>query len=277
MKKCFAWLICLSLLIFCVLTSAAGQTEQRVFDQAHLMGQTEIDSLESRIASMKIKYGMDFVVLTADDVKIGGSQAYADDFYDQHGFGTGSDASGFLFFIDMANREIHVSTSGVMIRYMTDARVNVLLDAVIPYVTAGEYIGAAYAALDQVEVFLKNGIPDNQYNQDAQGNVDPYQRPKLKAVTMGEAAIALLSGLAGALILFFSVRGKYAMKGSAYSYDLKKNAAVNITGATDVYLRTQVTRVPRASSNSGGGSSGGRSSTHRSSSGRVHGGGGRKF
>ncbi len=276
MKKHIALFVCLLLLSLCVLSTTQGQGEQRVFDQAHLMGQTEIDSLESRIASMKSKYDMDFVVLTADDVKTGGSQAYADDFYDQHNFGAGSDASGFLFLIDMANREIHVSTSGLMIRYMTDARVDVLLDAVVPYVTGGEYGDAADMALSQVEVFLKNGIPENQYNQDEQGNIDPYQPPKPKAVTLGEAAIALFSGLAAALILFFTVRGAYAMKGSAYSYDLKKNAAVNITGATDVFLRTQVTRVPRASSNSGG-SAGGRSSTHHSSSGRVHGGGGRKF
>ncbi len=276
MKKRIALLICLLLLVPCTLTYALGQTEQRVFDQAHLMGQSEIDRLESRIASMRSSYGMDFVVLTADDVKTGGSQAYADDFYDQNGFGTGSDAAGLLFLIDMANREIHVSTTGLMIRYMTDVRINTLLDAVIPYVSGGEYSEAADMALSQAEVFLKNGIPQGQYNQDEEGNVDPYRPPVPKTVTLGEAAIALLTGLAGALILFFSVRGKYAMKGSAYSYNLQKNAAVNITGATDVYLRTQVTRVPRASANSGGGM-GGRSSTHRSSSGRSHGGGGRKF
>ena len=274
MKKRIALLVCLLLLIPCSFAYALSQTEQRVFDQAHLMGQSEIDKLESRIASMRSKYSMDFVVLTADDVKPGGSQAYADDFYDQNAFGTGSDAAGLLFLIDMANREIHVSTTGLMIRYMTDARINTLLDAVAPYATNGEYSEAADMALSQAEVFLKNGIPQGQYNQDEEGNVDPYRPPK--AVTLGEAAIALLAGLAGALILFFTVRGKYAMKGSAYSYNLQKNAAVNITGATDVYLRTQVTRVPRASSNSGGGM-GGRSSTHRSSSGRSHGGGGRKF
>lgn len=266
---------CLMLLLSFALTGALCQTEQRVYDLAHLMGQSEIEALESRIAQMKSTYDMDFAVLTQDDTKGKDAQSYADDFYDENGFGLGNDLSGLLLLIDMDNREVHVSTSGLMIRYMTDARVNTLLDVVVPYVSAGEYSGAALAALDQMEVFLKNGIPQNQYNQDEQGNIDPYRPQKPKSITLGEAAIALFSGLAGALILFFTVRGKYAMKGSAYKYDLTKNAAVNITGATDVYLRTQVTRVPRASSNSGG--TGGRSSTHHSSSGRVHGGGGRKF
>jgi uncharacterized protein len=123
---------------------------------------------------------------------------------------------------------------------------------------------------------LSNGIPNRQYNEDEQGTVDRYVKPR--AVTLGEAAIALLAGLLSGAVLFFSVRHAYAMKGSAYKYDLQTNTNVNITGATDVYLRTQVTRTLKASSSSGGtGFGGGRSSTHHSSSGRVHGGGSRKF
>ena len=130
-------------------------------------------------------------------------------------------------------------------------------------------------ALTQLTVYLSNGIPSGQYNQDEEGTIDRYVKPR--AVTLGEAAIALLVGLLSGIVLFFTVRHAYAMKGSAYKYDLNKNTTVNVTGATDVFLRTQVSRTPKASSSGGGGIGGMGSSTHRSFSGRVHGGGSRRF
>ncbi len=276
MKRTVAMIAaCILLLPVFALCEPLGQGSQRVFDNARLMSENEITRLENTIASLRRQYDMDFAVLTSNDVKPGRSREFADDFYDSNGFGTGSDFSGVLFLIDMSNREFYVSTSGLMIRYVTDARLDALLDTAYSYLAEGKHGDAAYAALNQLSVYLKNGIPSNQYNQDEEGHIDRYVKPR--AVTMGEAAIALAAGLAGALILYFAVLHKYAMKSSAYKYDLKKNADANITGATDVYLRTQVTRVPRSSSNSGGGGFGGRSGTHRSSGGRIHGGGGRKF
>lgn len=273
MKKIVAIIaVCIMLLPLCALGETLGQGSQRVFDNAKLMGQSEIARLEDTIASMKKQYNMDFVVLTSNDPKTGRSQEFADDFYDNNGFGTGSDLSGVLLLVDMNNRNITVSTSGLMIRYVTDVRLNTLLDTAVPYLADGEYGQAAYIALAQLTVYLKNGIPNNQYNQDEEGVIDRYVKPK--AVTVGEAAIALLVGLLSALAMYFTVRYAYAMKGSAYKYDLMKNTTVTVNSATDVYLRTQVTRVPKASSGSGGG---GRSGTHRSSSGRTHGGGSRGF
>lgn len=276
MKRIIAVIaVCLLLLPLAALGETLGQGSQRVFDNAKLMSQSEIDRLESTIKLLKSQYKMDFVVLTSSDVPVDKSQDFADDFYDNNGFGAGDDFSGILFLIDMNNRLITVSTSGMMIRYLTDARLNTLLDAINTDLTNGKYGEAAYIALVQLSVYLTNGIPGGQYNQDEEGNIDRYVKPR--AVTLGEAAIALLAGLLSGTVLFFAVRHAYAMKGSAYKYDLQKNTTVTVTGATDVYLRTQVTRTPRASSSGGGGIGGGMSSTHRSSSGRIHGGGSRRF
>jgi uncharacterized protein len=276
MKRIIAVIaVCIFLLPLVALGETLGQGSQRVFDNAKLMSQSEIDRLEGTIKLLKSQYKMDFVVLTSSDVPIDKSHDFADDFYDNNGFGAGDDFSGILFLIDMNNRLVTVSTSGLMIRYLTDARLNTLLDAVTPNLTGGKYGEAAYIALVQLSVYLTNGIPGNQYNQDEEGNIDRYVKPR--AVTLGEAAIALLVGLLSGVILYFAVHHAYAMKGSVYKYDLQKNTTVTVTGATDVYLRTQVTRTPRASSTGSGGIGGGMSSTHRSSSGRIHGGGSRRF
>lgn len=276
MKKIIVILaVCFFLLPLFARADSLGQGSQRVFDNAKLMSQSEIDKLEGTIKLLKSQYNMDFAVLTSSDVPKDKSQDFADDYYDKNGFGAGEDLSGILILIDMSNRLVTVSTSGLMIRYVTDDRLNTLLDAVAPYLTGGEYGQGAFMALAQLSVYLSNGIPEGQYNQDEEGNIDRYVKPR--SVTLGEAAIALLVGLLSGVILFYSVRHTYAMKGSAYKYDLQKNTSVNVTGAADVFLRTQVTRTVKASSSSGGMGSGGRSSTHRSSGGRVHGGGSRRF
>lgn len=74
---------------------------------------------------------MDIVILTstaakhsADDSqaeKIG--MAFADDFYDQNGFGTGSAKSGLIYFIDMSNRMPILTTTPYKVLTVVEAGV----------------------------------------------------------------------------------------------------------------------------------------------------------
>ena len=275
MKRICAFLTVI-LLLLPLLASAQslGHGTQRVFDYAELMSESEIAELEGLIATMRKQYNMDLVVLTSYDAKTDKSLAYADDFYDNNGFGAGDDFSGMLYFIDMKNRVPTISTTGLMIRYVTDARLDALLDTALIYLKDGKYEKSAYMTLLQLVGFIQDGIPSNQYNQDEYGNRDYYSK-KEPSLTGGEIAIAVGAGLLCALALFFSVKVKYGLKGSTYKYDLNGNTTVNITRAEDVFVRSNVVRTRKQSSSGGGG---GRSSTHTSSSGRSHGGGsGGKF
>lgn len=275
MKKLYAFII--TAVIFCILSTSAaaetlGDSERRVFDDAELMSDSEIVELEILITKMRRRHGMDFVVVTSYDAQTGQSQAFADDFYDYNGFGTGAGADGFLLLIDMNNRVPTISTCGLMIRYVTDNRLDALFETADIYLANGEFAPAAYNVLTQLDGFIDEGIPQGQYNIDEHGNVD-YYKPG-RRLTAIEILIAPAIGFIAALILYSFIMHRYSLKGSAYRYDLAGNTVLNITNATDVYLRTNVVRTRRQTS-SGGGSG---SSTHRSSSGRSHGGGsGRRF
>ncbi len=154
-----------------------GRGSSRVFDFAGLMTQSEIIQLADAIISLRGQYDMDIVVVTSDEPETGKSQEFADNFYDDNGFGSVFDSSGILFLIDMSNREFCISTSGLMIRYVTDARLDTLLDSVTPYLSVGRYGEGASAALAQLSLYLENGIPDGQYNEDESGDIDPYVTP----------------------------------------------------------------------------------------------------
>lgn len=261
----------------------AEESEQRVFDQAELLTDKEVAQLEERAAELRKAMKMDVVLVTTSDADGKDSRNYADDYYDYGGFGNGQKASGVLFLIDMDNREIYISTAGVMIRFLTDERIEKMLDRGYSYVSKADYNGTMKQFLTDVEKYYKAGIPGGQYNYDIEtGAVSRY-----RTIRWYEGLIALVISAFCAFSACLSVAGSYEMKkerkqGTAALLAYRGTANYIMSTASDDLIDKSLTHMRIQSSSSGssfGGSSGssGRSSTHRSSSGRSHGGGGRKF
>lgn len=294
MKK---WKICLAFVLV-LMVSMTGTAfadydsvgNIRVFDIADLFTEEEEAKLAEMIDALQDKMNMDAAVVTTD-VNSGSARDYADDFYEQMGLGVGSDHDGALFLIDMENGELWISTEGKMIRYLTDARIETILDDSISYAMNGDFYGAAVCFLSDLEVCFDNGIAKDQYNYDTEtGKVSRYH-----SIQWYEFLVALLVAAACGGVAVFSVVREYNMKDEgtkmAANFNLSYRKDSSFTPGNflaGVLLGSYVTKQVIASQNhhpSGGGggrgghslSSGGRSSTHRSSSGRSHGGGGRSF
>ena len=244
-----------------------------VFDYAGLLSESEVADLEMQIADMKEKTNWDIFAVTTDYTEGKSSMAYADDFYDEY---TAEDSDGILVLIDMDNREIYVSTCGKAIRYLTDARIERVLDDGFYYVSNGDYAACLSAMLSTAEYYYDAGIQENQYNYDVEtGAVSEY-----RVLTWMEVVPVFLLAVIVGLAIFFGVKRSYSMKGGRYEYPYMKYGKLDLTAHEDRFIRQHTThhRIQTDSGGSGGHrSSGGRSSTHRSSSGRSHGGGGRKF
>lgn len=247
--------------------------ENYVFDYAGLLSDGEIADLEMQIADMRERTGWDIFAVTTDYAEGKSAMAYADDFYDER---TAEDSDGIIVLIDMDNREIYVSTCGKAIRYLTDARIDRILDDGFYYVSEGAYASCLSAMLSKAEYYFDAGIRENQYNYDVEtGAVSEY-----RTLTWMEVVPVFLLAVGVGLAIFFGVRRSYSLKGGRYEYPYMKYGKLDLTSYQDQFLRAHTThhRI-QTDSGSGGGhrSSSGRSSTHRSSSGRSHGGGGRKF
>ena len=257
--------------------------KMRVYDQADLFSYDEEMELASKISELQETMDMGLAVVTTED-NSGSARDYADDFYEQYEIGTGKNHDGALFLIDMENGELWISTEGKMIRYLTDDRINEILDASIEYAYEGEFYESAYVFLNGVEKFYEKGIQADQYNYDTEtGKVDKY-----KSIQWYEFLIAFVIASAAGGIAVVTVLRDYGMKNegsrmaSNFRLSYRKDSAFTLGNVlADVLLNTYVTRtVIRTQNNQGSGGGvprGGRSSTHRSGSGRVHGGGGRKF
>lgn len=251
----------------------------RVFDQAGLFTAGETQALEEKISQLRAEWDMDFVVLTTDDAQGQTARDYGDGFYAEHHFGVGKDYSGLLILIDMDNREMHITTSGDMIYYLTDERIESVLDIAYPYLTEGDYANAAYAYLGGTEQYLQAGIPKGQYTYDEEtGEIVRY-----RSLTPLEAGISLAAAAAVSLLRRQRVVSGARLKPHPYAYNAAANSHFAFLDQQDVFLRTDQRRIPLNTGPRGGsggrgglGSGSGRSTIHHTG-GRSFGGGGRKF
>lgn len=265
-----AAIVFLSFLLF--LCPWPQASSQRIFDEAGLLTSTEISTLEEEITKLTGDLGLDLVVVTTDDTHGKSSRQYADDYYDQGGFGTGADKSGVLFLIDMDNRQAYLSTCGAGIDYFTDSRIDRALDRITPRLSDQDYIGAVDEFLEATQEYIQAGIPENGYRYDEEtGKVTRrFSAPSWKQMLLF-AGIAVVIGLIAA----GSVAVKYKVRYQDNSYPYRENSRLQLTNQQDIFIRRYVTshRIQNDSSGRGGGGS----STHTSSGGHTHGGGGRGF
>ncbi len=279
LKSFLAMILVAAALVFIITLAASAAPEQRVYDQAGLLTDWEVGQLEEKIVELKVALLLDIVIVTTLDAKGKTSRAYADDFYDDHGFGTGSDHDGLLYLIDMDNREFYISTSGSAIDYLTDARINLILDHAEPYVIDADYYRSGMVFLDEVSKYVRSGIPEGQHRVDESEIGEIGMAARLKRSLWNTPVYLLISFLIGAVVVgIMAAMNRGTVKTTATTY-LDKNS-MNLVNSHDKLINTQIrqTKIHTPSSGSGGVSSAGsRSTIHRSSSGRTHGGGGRKF
>lgn len=240
-----------------------------VADQAGLFTSDQVTELEAEARALGEEYNLDIVIVTTEDAQGKSSRDYADDYYEVNGYGTAPEYSGILLLIDLDNREAYISTEGEGIRYLTDQRIERVLDAVFDGgLTDGDMYGAARAFLSATQGYLAAGIPSGQYN---------VPEPAANSLNMAESLAGLaVSALSGAGF-FALIKRRYKGKPEPAVFEFRKNSLVDLQVTSDNLYNTYVTTriIPKQTTSSAGSS--GRSTTHRSSGGRIHGGGGRKF
>lgn len=234
-------------------------TEQRVFDEAGLFTDAELDALEARIDELRASTSMDLVILTIDDAAGKTAREYADDYYDEGGFGVGQNASGALFLIDLDNRETYLSTCGAAIERINDAAVERILDNVYRRLSDGDFYKAADAFLDGAARYLAPASPSGG---SAGG---PMSEKQLLICLCGSALVTFL--------FCSGVRRSYRGPNESKLPPQKQHrVSFRLTQSDDEFLGRHTTsrhiEPPPPPT---------RSSTHLSAGGRTHGGGGVRF
>jgi len=237
--------------------------QDRVVDNAGVLTAGEKQVLINKIAELSSKYKFDLVIVTEKSINKS-YEAYADDFFDDNGYGFGSDRDGCLILQVTGDRYIQVSTSGRGIGILNSYAEDKLLTDAAKYLKANSYYGAYYSYLRNWETFLE---------LDEQGGRSFNFFYQWNFVLVAAAwAIAFLIGFM--VVHTWKLQMNTALKQTqANAYIIP--GSLNFTQKTDRFLYSTVTKTARQTSSSGGGRSGGGMRT--SSSGRSHGGGGRRY
>jgi uncharacterized protein len=195
--------------------------------------------------------------------------------------------------MDYDNYKACLYTSGSGTSYLTDERVNKIMDAVSDRgLTEGDDFKASAAFLEAVGDCLIEGIPDEEApNEEIPEKQYVSPKPVPNSLSLAEAIVgAIISGIIG-LSFYTQTKEKHQGYPEPVEFEYRRNSIINL-GITDdslvnTYITTRIIPEPdppsySSSNNSSGysyeiSSDSGRSTTHISSSGSTHGGGGRSF
>ncbi|MCI5793058.1 MAG: TPM domain-containing protein [Lachnospiraceae bacterium] len=266
----------------------------RVFDTAGLLSDEEREALGAALDTVSENTGFDIAVFTAEDISgYERTQDYADDIYDNAGFGYGVDNSGCILVMETyGNGNAYISTAGDAIRYITDRGIDYIFDeidngsGVWTYFAEGDYYKACTLFAEGVELLYSEGISEDQANYDTEtGELDPYYEPEPKKRSLDplEILAAIAISLIAGILPVKSVKASYAMKGEKARANGINQAYMAASGYKHTsssgsrFINKFVTsrKIESPSNDSNSGHGGGISSTHTSSGGVTHGGGGR--
>lgn len=227
-----------------------------VIDEANLLSARQTQSLADQAAAIRDRYQMDVVILTVFSLNGKDPEAYADDYYDEMGYGMGSDHSGILLLISMENRDWAISTCGEAITWVTDQDLARLEDALLPSLAQDSYSTAFQNYLRTLDRILDAPLPEESGFS--------WNRLLLTLLVS-----LLLGGLAGGMVLLVLRRQMHTARPQRYAGDYVVPNSFQLTLQRDIYLYSRTSRVKRQTSEHSGNYHGGSSSTHRSSGGAA--------
>lgn len=282
MKKiCAIFVIFLLLISLSLPAHGAEDPLDYVVDYAGLLTGEEEENLQQWIAQYKADLQLDIVIVTTYGSDGKGVQSYADDFYDQNGYGYGISKSGILLLIDMESREWYMSTCGDAIYIFTDYGLDQLGQIIVPWLSSGDYYRAFMAWLSAlppyVEAFRNESpvdgyVPPDEYESPYGEEI--YHYDDHVGIRVKPFPVALVVGLIAAVVTVLIMRGTMnTAKLQNHAGDYLKSGSFRLRRHSDMFLYSRVSRRAKPKNNT----SGGGSSVHRSSGGISHGGRGGRF
>lgn len=273
----FAMVLCL---IFAAAVPAlASETElPRLIDDAQLLTPEQNTSLADLLERQREVLDIDIVIVTTWSLDGKDAMSYADDYYDSHGYGLGSEGTGILLLVCMGTREWYMSTCGDARYIFTDYGLDQLGDDLVTYLSSGDYYGGFAGWVNNLSYYVERYLQ----GEPVDGYVPPddYESPYGEEIIHYSDAsnaqhflIALVVGLVSALITVLIMRSSMnTAKLRSGAGDYLKGGSFQLNRRTDMFLYSRVSKTAKPKNNSGGGSS-----VHSSSGGRSHGGRGGRF
>lgn len=227
-----ALLLCLILTVVCFASNPGYVT-----DGADLLTDSEERELYATLAEISDAYGAQVAVVTVPSLGVS-IDYYVNDLYDGGAYGYGSDKAGVLLLVCMNPREYRILSNGFAADAISSYDIDVISDAIVSYLSAGDYAEAFDTYASECEYYLGGYI--NGFPFDFGANL----------------ILALIVGVVIALIAVSSMKAQLkSVRRQNQANAYVKSGSMNITRAGDYYMYRTVTRSPKPKSNSSSSSS----------------------
>ncbi len=264
-------------------TASAERTLPLVVDGADILTDNEESRLLSHLEAVSEELSCEIAVVTVPS--LGGKQVqdYADDYYDDNGYGYGSGDDGVLLLLAMGEREWAITTYGTAMYALSDSALYYIEEQMLPDLRRGDYAEGFRTFAEGCARYIRHYLAPDEGDKD-----DPWisfvEDPDFgedygygeSFDLKGTLLVAVGIGVAVAFIVVSAMKSQLTSVRSRHEANAYiTSEGLRLTGRSDVFLYHNVTRIRRdtdSNHRTGGGSRSGGFSSHRSSSGRSHGG-----
>lgn len=255
-KRAPLLLMMLFFMLFAGGSAVSAETDQHIYDNAGLLNEAEIRELEALAAEHSEKHGTDFLFLTTSSTDGLPITTYMGNFFDTWAEENNQE-NAVLLTIDIGSRQVYLAGFGTAETSLDNQRVDMVLDRIMPYMSAGDYGGAFRETVTTASRYMefRPGVnPENIF---------------FKTWFQAVAALLLAGVIVGSMV--FNAGGRVTTTARTY-FDGNKT---RVRSSHDRFRNKTVSRrrIPK-SNNSGGGFGGGGGMT---GGGRSFSGGGRSF
>lgn len=267
-KKLFALII--SALLMLALAVPCLADTAKCIDDAMLLSADELQSVSDKLDEVSEKHGVDICILTTPSTYGESVESFADNYYDESPWGQGSERSGIMLMLSMAERDWYVSTCGDGIDTVTDYGVSYIIGGeVVGYLSEGDYAGAFLRFAEVCDDMLTQAESGKPYDVD---NTVEDVKEKHGFNPLGGLVSLVIGALTALFPTMMMKKDLKSVGNQIKATNYIKDGSLNLTDKSDRFLYRNVATVPIVQNNSSGGSS-----THVSVGGMTHGGGGGKF
>lgn len=133
------------------LAKSAYAIDERVFDEASLFSDSEKLEMNEKIKWLSDQLEIDIVIVTTNDNQGKSTKQFAEDFYYDHDIGYDTTEDEILYLLNMDDREVYISTGGIVRDVISDWQVEEILDVVYIHLTEEQYSNSVFAFLEEVE------------------------------------------------------------------------------------------------------------------------------
>lgn len=267
-------MICI-LLLLALLAAPVSASTPAVVDGAGLLSPDEVSALTELADAIYAEHQFDAVIVTMDSIGGGDPWAWANDYYDDNGYGYGANDDGMLFLLVMDTREWAISTCGSGRSYFPDGSQDAMVDYILDDLSGGDYDAAFEAWLMLCDETLDAPASvgsdyrddyEYDYSYEYDYGYDYDREPNHFLLIAAALALGFLASMIPMGIMKRQIRNVRAKSGAE---DYTRPGSMNLTTRSDRFLYTHTSRVRRAQNNSSGHRPGGGGGRHGGSRGRF--------